>query len=335
MKRIVSIALSAMAIVTMAWSQIPEKKSLSKVSFPPVFITEEGFVDAHGVLIYYKAIGKGEPLVVLHGGPGASHDYFLPYLLPLVRKNRVIFIDERGSGRSQKLENPSAYTVEDMADDVEAVRQELQLGKIRLLGHSCGGVLAQAYAMKYQENLTHLILCSTFHSTKKMNEVFKKMKEKMAPELRARIEKLERTGLFGHGKEYEKNRYTSEYMIAAWGEGYFPYLYQNHPDCNYDPTATGNMAWDVYREMWGSNGEFVIDGNMTSVEYTDRLSSIRVPTLIMVGDQDECDPSLAQEIHEKITGSTLIILPKSGHMTFVDQPSLFLTAVDKFLHPVK
>jgi proline iminopeptidase len=140
-----------------------------------------------------------------------------------------------------------------------------------------------------------------------MNEVFKKMKEKMVPELQARIEKSERTGLFGHGKEYEKNRYTSEYMIAAWGEGYFPYLYQNHPDCNYDPIAAGNMAWDVYREMWGSNGEFVIDGNMTSVEYTDRLSSIRVPTLIIVGDQDECDPSLSQEIHEKITGSALII----------------------------
>jgi proline iminopeptidase len=335
MKRIVSVALSAMAIASIAWSQIPEKKSSSKVSFPSVYVTEEGFVDAHGVLIYYKAIGKGEPLVVLHGGPGASHDYFLPYLLPLVRKNRVIFIDERGSGRSQELENPSAYTVENMADDVEAVRQELQLGKIRLLGHSCGGVLAQAYAMKYQENLTHLILCSTFHSTKKMNEVFKKMKEKMAPGLRARIEKLESTGLFGHGKEYEKNRYTSEYMVAAWGEGYFPYLYQNHPDCNYDPIAAGNMAWDVYREMWGSNGEFVIDGNMTSVEYTDRLASIKVPTLIMVGDQDECNPSLSQEIHEKITGSTLIILPKSGHMTFVDQPSLFLTAVDEFLHPVK
>jgi proline iminopeptidase len=307
MKRIVSVVLSAIAIVTIVWSQMPEKKSLSKISFPSVYVTEEGFVDAHGVLIYYKAIGKGEPLVVLHGGPGASHDYFLPYLLPLVRKNRVIFIDERGSGRSQKLENPSAYTVENMTDDVEAVRQELQLGKIRLLGHSCGGVLAQAYAMKYQENLTHLILCNTFHSTKKMNEVFKKMKEKMAPELRARIEKLESTGLFSHGKEYEKNRYTSEYMIAAWGEGYFPYLYQNHPDCNYDPIAAGNMAWDVYREMWGSNGEFVIDGNMTSVEYTDRLSSIRVPTLIIVGDQDECDPSLSQEIHEKITGSALII----------------------------
>jgi proline iminopeptidase len=300
-----------------------------------VYVAEEGFIDAHGVLIYYKTIGKGQPLVILHGGPGASHDYFLPHLLPLIRKNRIIFIDERGSGRSQKLENPSAYTIENMRDDVEAVRQKLQLGKISLLGHSCGGVLAQAYAMKYQEHLTHLILCSTFHSTKKMNEVFKKMKEKMAPELRARIEKMESTGLFGQGKEYEKNRYTSEYMVAAWGEGYFPYLYQNRPDCNYDPISNGNMAWDLYREMWGSNGEFVIDGNMTSVEYTDRLSSIKVPTLILVGDQDECDPSLSQEIHEKITGSTLIILPKSGHMTFVDQPSMFLSSVGEFLHPVK
>jgi len=334
-KRIVFVALSAMAILTIACSQMPEKKSSSKVSSPSLFVAEEGFVDAHGVLIYYKALGRGQPLVVLHGGPGASHDYFLPYLLPLIRRNRVIFIDERGSGRSQKLENPSAYTIENMAEDVEAVRQGLELGKISLLGHSCGGVLAQAYALKYPENLTHLILCSTFHSTKKMNEVFKKMKEKMAPELRARIEKMEKAGLFGHGKEYEKNRYISEYMVASWGEGYFPYLYQNHPDPNYDPNSNGNFAWDLYREMWGSNGEFVIDGNMTSVEYTDRLSSIKVPTLIIVGDHDECDPSLSQEMHEKIAGSNLVILPKSGHMTFVDQPSLFLSAVDEFLHPVK
>ena len=92
--------------------------------------------------------------MILHGGPGASHDYFLPYLLPLARKNRLIFIDERGSGRSQKIENTEAYTVENMVEDVEAVRQVLELGKISLLGHSYGGVLAQAYVLKYQENLS-------------------------------------------------------------------------------------------------------------------------------------------------------------------------------------
>ncbi len=327
--------LNAIVLLALGCDKIPEKKSSSKVTSSALFVVEEGFVDAHGIMIYYKALGRGQPLVILHGGPGASHDYFLPYLLPLARRNRLIFIDERGSGRSQKLENSSAYTVENMAEDVEAVRQVLELGKISLLGHSCGGVLAQAYALKYQENLSHLILCSTFHSTKKMNEVFKKMKEKMTPELRTRIEKMEQAGLFGHGMDYEKNRYVSEYMTAAWGEGYFPYLYQNHPDPNYDPIANGNMAWDLYREMWGSNGEFVIDGNMTSIEYADRLSSIMVPTLITVGDNDECDPSLSQEMHVKIAGSKLVVFPSSGHMTFVDQPSLFLSTVDEFLHPEK
>ena len=311
-----------------------EKKSSFETS-SNLFKVEEGFVDAHGVLIYYTAFGKGEPLLILHGGPGASHDYFLPYLLPLARKNRLIFIDERGSGRSQKTENTSVYTVENMVEDVEAVRKELDLGKISLLGHSCGGVLALAYALKYQENLSHLILCSTFHSTKKMNEVLKNIKDKMAPELRQRIDNMEKEGLYGHGLDYEKNRYTSGYMTAAWGEGYFPYLYQNHPDPNYDPVANGNMAWDVYREMWGSNGEYIIDGNLTSVEYGDRLSTIKVPALITAGDNDECNPSLSREMNEKIAGSKLVILPKSGHMTFVDQPELFISAVDDFLHPVK
>jgi pimeloyl-ACP methyl ester carboxylesterase len=69
------------------------------------------------------------------------------------------------------------------------------------------------------------------------------------------------------------------------------------------------------------------------VEYVDRLPGIRVPTLIMAGDHDECDPSLSQEMHEKIAGSQIVILPKSGHMTFVDQQSLFNSSVIDFLHP--
>ena len=158
-------------------------------------------MDANGVLIYYEAFGKGAPLVIVHGGPGASHDYFLPYLLPLARDNRLVFIDERGSGRSEKLDDPSGYTVENMVEDVEGVRQGLGLGKISLLGHSYGGVLAQAYALKYQKNLSHLVLASTFPSTREMNQVFERMKEKMAPDVRNRIDALEKEGLFGHGKD--------------------------------------------------------------------------------------------------------------------------------------
>lgn len=291
---------------------------------------QEGFVDAHGVFIYYLSLGHGAPLVVVHGGPGASHDYLLPYLLPLARHHRVVFIDERGSGKSGKLEDPSGYTVEAMVEDVEAVRQALGLGRIDLLGHSYGGVLAQAYAFRHQDRLAHLVLCSTFYSTTELNEVFVRMKKHMSPDLRRRIDQMEAKGLFGHGLDYEKGRYTADYEKAAWGEGYFPYLYQNHPDLGYDPTM-GAMSWDLYREMWGSHGEFVVDGNLTSVEYADRLPSIHVPTLITAGDHDQVDPAEAREMQQMIPGSKLVIFPKSGHMTFVDQTTMFLDAVDGFL----
>src|SRR5579872_357493 len=238
----------------------------SLAAAPPdgsVYPIQQGYVDAHGVMIYYMEVGRGAPLMIVHGGPGASHDYFLPYLLPLARDNRLVFIDERGSGRSQKLlDDPAQYTVANMVEDVEAVRQALGLGRMSLLGHSYGGVLAQAYALKYQQNLSKLILCSTFYSTSKMNEVFQKQLAAMPAELREKIQKLEKDGLFGKGKDFEKNRYPTDYMNAAWGEGYFQYLYQRRPDPNYDPVANGVMSWDLYREMWGSHGEFVIDGNL-------------------------------------------------------------------------
>ncbi|MDD5543104.1 MAG: proline iminopeptidase-family hydrolase [Acidobacteriia bacterium] len=333
MKKLLFMAILVLAFGGLLTGAEPAAQARSASAMPAVYNLQQGFVDAHGVLIYYESLGVGAPLVIVHGGPGASHDYFLPYLLPLARKNRLIFIDERGSGRSGKLEDPKGYTVENMVEDVEAVRQALHLGQINLLGHSYGGVLAQAYALKYQKNLSHLILCSTFASTKEMNEVFVRMKEKMAPELRERIDRLEKAGLFGHGKDYEKNRYTNDYMVAAWGEGYFPYLYQNHPDPNFDPAGQGVTSWDLYREMWGSNGEFIIDGNLKSVEYLKRLPSIKVRTLITAGDHDECDPSLSRETHEKIAGSKLVIFPKSGHMTFVDQPKMFISTINDFLHP--
>jgi proline iminopeptidase len=298
-----------------------------------VYPTQQGFVDAHGELIFYMTVGRGAPLMIVHGGPGADHTYFLPYLLPLARRNRLVFIDERGSGQSEKLQNPAGYTVENMVEDVEAVREALGLGRMSLLGHSYGGVLAQAYALKYQQHLTHLILCDTFPSTKQMNQVLAKELADAPADVREKIAKMQKAGLFGHGLPYQRNRYPDAYMIAAWGEVYFPYLYQNRPDPNYDPIANGIMAWDLYREMWGSDGEFVIDGNLKSVEYLDKLHTVHVPTLIIAGDHDECASWLSKEMHDKIVGSKLVILPKSGHMTFVDQPDMFIGDVDGFLHP--
>ena len=86
-------------------------QSPAHASTPVAYPVQEGFVDANGVFIYYTTIGHGSPLVIVHGGPGASHDYLLPYLWPLARHHRVVFIDERGSGRSGKLEDPKGYKI--------------------------------------------------------------------------------------------------------------------------------------------------------------------------------------------------------------------------------
>ena len=251
---------------------------------------------------------------------------------PAARHNQLIFIDERGSGKSEKLDDASQYTVENMVEDCEAVRQALGLGKISLLGHSYGGVVVQAYALKYQKNLSHLILGSTFASTRELNDALAKMKAAMPADDREKLDSLEKAGLFGKGQPYERGRYPDEYAKLAWGIGYFPYLYQRHPNPNADPlTDNTSTAWDLYREMWGSHGEFIVDGNLTEVEYLDQLSQIKVLTLIIVGDHDESDPKMSREMHEKIAGSQLVILPSSGHMTFVDQPEQFLKAVRDFV----
>ncbi len=173
----ISIGLLVMAMVAAPASRgqaaPPVAGSTAKVAAKPaVYPVEEGFVDAHGVLIYYTTVGRGAPLVIVHGGPGASHDYFLPYLLPLARHNRLIFIDERGSGKSEKLTILRDTPWKIWWRMWRRCALALGLGKINLLGHSFGGVLAQAYALKYQQNLSHLISAAHFPARGQINEVF-------------------------------------------------------------------------------------------------------------------------------------------------------------------
>ncbi|HUI31592.1 MAG TPA: alpha/beta hydrolase [Candidatus Acidoferrales bacterium] len=122
MKRIaLAFICSVIASSFVLGQQNPQKKSTTYSN--SVYQISQGFIDANGVMIYYEEFGKGKPLVIVRGGPGASHDHFLPYLIPLARDNRLIFIDESGSGRSQQLEDSTQYSVENMVEDVEAIRR--------------------------------------------------------------------------------------------------------------------------------------------------------------------------------------------------------------------
>ena len=312
---------------TLSFAQTTTSPAAAKTVFP----VKEGFIDVSGLFLYYTEVGEGSPLVVLHGGPGGSHNYFLPFLLPLARGNRLIFMDERGSGRSGRLQDSRGYTVENMATDLEALRQALRLGPINVLGHSFGGVVAQSYALKYPQNVSHLILSSTFDSTKQLNRVLAELKAKIDPESLRRIEELERRGLFGKGQPWEHGRYPAEYVQLTGANAYYGWFYEENTTKNYNPGSFG-LAWDVYREMSGSKGEFLIDENLTSVEYADDIKNLRVPTLVIAGEDDPVTLEIQKEMHASIHWSTLAILPHSKHFTFVDQTDLFNESVDAFIH---
>jgi len=283
----------------------------------------DGFVDACGAVVYYETIGQGPPLMVLHGGPGATHGYFLPYLLPLARHHRLIFMDERGSGRSERLTKVKGYTLDTLACDADALRRALGLKTIDVMGHSFGGILAQAYAIKYPATVRRLILAGTGSSAARINADFKRIKDSLDPALRARIDALEQKGIIG-----SDGAQLPEYRKLA-DEAEAPYEYVGRSP-SWDDRGEP-LGWDVLNEMWGNRSEFHIDGNMAGYDFVPALRKLSMPTLIILGDHDLVSTATAEETHAAIPNSKLVVLAHSGHETFVDQTDAFLSDVSAFL----
>jgi proline iminopeptidase len=284
----------------------------------------DGFVDGCGAIIYYEAVGQGPPLIVLHGGPGSSHGYFLPDLLPLARHHQLVFIDERGSGQSQRLADVKQYNLAAMACDVDALRRALHLGGATdVLGHSFGGILAQAYAVKYPANIRRLVLAGTGSSAARLNADFKDIKDGLDHELRAKIDALEAKGIIGpDGAQLQEYRKLAD-------EAELPYNYAVRPPAWSE--AGDPIGWDVLTEMWGSRSDFHIDGNLVGFDFVPELRKLSIPTLIIAGDHDLPSKTTLEETHAALRNSELVILKHSGHMIFTDQNDAFIAAVSKFL----
>lgn len=133
---------------------------------------ESGYIDSGGLKIYYEVEGHGEPLLMLHGGPGLAHEC-LQDLRALAPYARLVFFDQRGTGQSERAD-PQDYTVGANVEDVENLRRALNLGKCGVFGHSWGGMLAQAYALEHPTKVTKLILAHTFPSAEDLDAALAK-----------------------------------------------------------------------------------------------------------------------------------------------------------------
>jgi proline iminopeptidase len=283
----------------------------------------EGFVEGAGARIYFKTMGRGVPLLLLHGGPGADHSDFLPALKPLARRHQLVLIDERGSGRSERLGDPTSYTLELMVKDIECVRRHLQLKQWMVLGHSFGGILAQAYAVQHPKRLLGLVLAGTGSSARCIDADFRNLRKRLPASLRSRLASCERTGIFQANGAYTK-RYA-----AASAKAIAPYMYARTPPRRFkNPPPLG---MEVLREMWVRRSDFHIDGNLKGFDFTNALARVRVPSLVVIGDRDLVSTATADLTRASLPRATLIVMAEAAHMMFIDQTGRFNRLLDEFL----
>lgn len=285
----------------------------------------EGFASILGFDIFYKQFGrpkKGE-ILCLHGGPGATHDYLLSMADLAEHGYRVTFYDQLGCGRSQVPKDTALFVPERYVEEVEAFRRALRLGRPHVVGSSWGGMLAIAYALKYQRNMISLTSVGGLHNVPLTIREMQRMKRQLPDGVQRAIEKYEADG------DYENPEYGKAVMV----------FYKKHicrlSEWPSELTYTlEHMSKPVYGTMNGPN-EFTIIGNIRYWDVTDQLHKIRVPTLILTGKYDEVSPVVGRDMHSHIKGSELTIFPKSSHTAFLEEREAFMNRVLRFLrkHP--
>jgi proline iminopeptidase len=129
-------------------------------SITPSVAAREGYVDAgSGVRLFYRMVGTGrDAVVVLHGGPGFTMDYFAADLSPLAERHTLLFYDQRGTGRSSLVSDSTALDAQRFAEDLEALRRHFGIPRLTLLGHSWGAGVAALYAARYPERVGRLLV---------------------------------------------------------------------------------------------------------------------------------------------------------------------------------
>ncbi len=261
-------------------------------------------------------------LLCLHGGPGVPHNYLLS-LADLVKFGyRVIFYDQLGVGKSEMPKNKYIFSIEYGVEEVEAFRNTMDLGKVNLFGSSYGGLLAIAYALKYQRNLKSLITAGGLASVPLTVAEMQRMKSELPPDTISIIEKYESVG------DFENPEYVTSMM--EFYRRHLCRLPQWPAEVQY---TMENISKPVYSLMNGPN-EYTIVGNMKYWDVTDELQKIKVPTLVTGGRYDEVSPKVAESIHKGIKGSKRLTFENSSHMPFWEERDKYVQAIAKFLDQV-
>ncbi|MGI8826511.1 MAG: proline iminopeptidase-family hydrolase [Chloroflexota bacterium] len=292
---------------------------------------EEGTLSYRDHNIAYRIVGAGQetsdklPLLVLHGGPGASYDYLLP-LEDIARTGRrIIFYDQLGSGRSDHPEDPTLWTVEYYVGEVDGVRAALGLERVHLLGQSWGGMLGMEYALTQPGGLASFTIASSPASAPLWVSEANRLLSELPQDVQGTIREHEQAGTI------EDPEFQEASMV----------FYKRHV-CRMDPwpdyvARTFDYLAEfpqVYNAMQG-HSEFVMTGSLKNWDVTSRLGEIRVPVLVTSGRHDEATPAIAGAVHDAIPGSEWVIFENSSHMAHAEEAERYIEVLGDFLEGVE
>lgn len=265
-----------------------------------------------GVSLFVHEVGEGFPVIVLHGGPGLDHTHLSPWLDPLGEEFRLLYVDERGQGRSERVD-PETLTLDGFAEDVDLLADALGLDGFALLGHSFGAIVATTHAVERGTAAGYVISGGGDSS------------EKLLADVEASLEEMGEAGdAIAESWEQEKTVET-EAELRRLIEAQMPFHFQGEPPPGFSDRMVGSP--DVLRRF-----ATIGYGNF---DYAPQLGRISRPTLVIVGEHDRTTtPRAARVLHAGIPGSELVVVPGAGHMSFVEAPEPYLGAVRAFLGKV-
>ena len=295
----------------------PAPKSPSNAAAPATPAPEIAavpFVSGGDTLISYP-LGPttGTPLILLSGGPGFDSKYFRvsPVWRELARDRRVVIWDQRGTGRSAPIGPTDTITMADEIADLEALRQSLGADRVDLFGHSFGGYFAMAYAAKHGDRVAHLILAGS-----------------AAPKFSETIFLFDQAFPDKTGWQADLRRGQADGDTAAVAKALGVYLSMIW----YDPAHRDRFLELLGRGNYNSYQGAQLSRDMSATDLTPALASFTFPTLVLNGRYDMNVAALTGwRIHQAIPGSRFVILEKSSHMMFYEEPDRFRELVGEFL----
>jgi proline iminopeptidase len=288
----------------------------------------EGYLEAsERVELYYRFLGTADAaMVVVHGGPGLDHAYLLPDLEPLAESYTLVNYDQRGGGRSTLVAGGADLGLQAHIADLDAVRRELAIERMVLLGHSWGAVLAAHYARAYPQHVEKLVMVSpgAVRRTPYEDELFARATAWMGDAELAELEMLTKEFQAGIGDI----RMTCRAFFGLYMRGGF-----------FDPrdrTAMRNMRGDfctapeqALRNIWVVNDRTM--DSLGDFDWRGDFGELEIPVLVIAGAADAIPAENFHEWQAAFPNARLVLLEKAAHFPHIEQPAAFFSIVAEFL----